>query len=554
VGKSLDEILLPAMTWLAPVSAGAPGGTDAKFLPLYEQARAEMAKLESPRGEIIDWPAVIKLDEELLATKAKDFTIASQAAFALYHTRGLDGLLTGVAFLATFIEQYWETGFPPKVRVKGRASALEWFVEHATLVATIYKSKSSDRTALESFPEQITRLREVAAARYAAAAPALTPLTEAIERLIIQLPKEKPPAPPKPAGTASATPAGQSTPAGAEESAPAGDAASATSSGAAMPATPVAGLTTTDAEDVTKFLRGIGQTLVDAGAALRKAQPFDPTAYRLIRAGMWLHISRPPPIADTGKTLVPGLAPALRTKLEALAAGQSWQGLLEEAEAALLTNRLNIDLQRYAFKALRGLGDATAGARQAVAGELRNLLERVPGMLQVVCADGTRLADEPTKEWLNEEVLLKAGSKGAADTESAEAPALPPELVASAKKLADAGKIGEAMALLQPAVGTAHDARARFRARLAQADMCRRAGATRVAQPMYESLDAESTARELDSWEPHLVVSCLVGYLACLRVNAKNPGESQEKAKRDEPAIFSRLAQLQPSIALELTK
>jgi type VI secretion system protein ImpA len=58
------------------------------------------------------WREVKKLGVECLATKAKDFEIASWMTEAVVRLDGLRGLADGASVIAGLCEQYWETGFP----------------------------------------------------------------------------------------------------------------------------------------------------------------------------------------------------------------------------------------------------------------------------------------------------------------------------------------------------------------------------------------------------------------------------------------------------------
>jgi len=80
-----------------------------------------------------------------------------------------------------------------------------------------------------------------------------------------------------------------------------------------------------------------------------------------------------------------------------------------------------------------------------------------------------------------------------------------------------------------------------------QADIARRANNIPVARAMFEALDQEAQGLSLDRWEPGLVVECLVGYLSCLRASRQKGEVSPE-----EVALYRRLAQLKPSLAVEM--
>jgi type VI secretion system protein VasJ len=445
------------------------------------------------------------------------------------------------------METYWENMHPPKKRMRGRVGALVWYLERLNVVLPAQKLQAKDRPAVEELKVIAEKFREVVFEKFEDQAPALGPLKDNIERILIGLPQEKPkPKPPekKPAPAVAAAPAAQDGgDGGGGEAAPAAAASSAPAAG--MPAAPAASMGSP--EDLGKYMRDIGMSMLDAGKKLRKAQATSPEAYRLIRLGMWLEILQPPPIQPDGNTMIPGLPDALRQKLNALDSGQTWPQLLDEAESSMLTNRLNLDLQRYALKAMGGLGPAYDNVRKACINALRDLLDRLPAILRLSCKDGSLLADQNTKEWIKEEILTSGGGGEGGGGGGGGGSAIPQKELAEAKKLASGGKPADAMAIFEKLIGGASDGRSRFQIRLAQADVARRANNIPVARAMFESLDEEARALNLERWEPGLVVECLVGYLSCLRASRQKGEVSPE-----EVALYRRLAQLKPSLAVEM--
>jgi type VI secretion system protein VasJ len=552
---SLDTLRERARTWLEPISAEAPCGTPSKHHPTYEAVFTEVAKLESPTGDAVRWEEVVRGAGELLRSTSKDLWLASYFAYGLYATEGLPGAVTGATLLAELTENYWQGLFPEASRLRSRGLAVSWYVEHMTRVLPTVQTQGTSPAVVEALAAAVSKLAEVSRARLANQGPALGPLLTSIERLRASLPTEAPavgatppPATPSPTPTVS-TPAPAAPvevpvapsppPAPAPAAAPQPPASPVLA--AQLPTAPSSELTSADA--ATDYLRNIGSSLASAAGVLRRANPADPLAYRILRTGLWLHLSQPPPTGAHGRTSLPPLPPTLRTKLETLTANARWVELLDESESATAQYRFALDLQRFSANALAALGAAHASARESLLLELSSLVKRMPAVVELVAADGTPLADATTKEWLQREVLAKPT---AAPRRLPLAP-LPRDLEGPPEGTSSEGET-QTVELLQGHVAAATTARARFVARLRLARLCAQAGQTSLARALYEVLDAECTSQALDAWEPALAAACLEGFLTCLTLEK----DSANNLVGDFWIRYRRLAQLDPAAALRV--
>ncbi|MFP2904929.1 type VI secretion system domain-containing protein [Pyxidicoccus sp. 3LFB2] len=256
----------------------------------------------------------------------------------------------------------------------------------------------------------------------------------------------------------------------------------------------------------------------------------------------------------------PRCAPSWRT----LESNQRWADLLDESESALGQHRFSLDLHRFSAAALTGLGESHATARAALIQELATQLRRMPGVDALIAASGTPLTDEATRAWLRAEVLPTSTppSTASASTSAGVALALPPlslsteasstgsgpALEEEARALLDAGRIHEAVTLLQGAVASATTGRARFLSRLALARLCANAGQLPLARAVYDALDEEVSAHSLDTWEPALAAACLEGWLSTRTPGEKEGGRVAAKVRNR----YRRLARLDSSAALRV--
>lgn len=518
-----------ALPYLAPIPGPSAAGAVAKLDPLYEAVLKEIGKLDSPAAGAVDWSAVAAKGGELLQSTSKDLTIASYVAYALSASQGVAGLATGCAALAELMEAYWEGLFPELKRMRARVNALDWFFERASIAVGAARPTAANREAIEELEVAAQRLAGVSRAKMDSQAPSPRKLLDAIERLRLSVPTPtstapaKTPTPPLPAPRQA-------------------DVAIPTPVPDSAVAPPLA------TEDPTDFLRATGTSLAQAARQVQSTSPADPIGYRILRVGLWLHLRATPPTDTDKRTRVPPLAAGLRSRLEALAAGARWLELLDESEAALSQSRLALDLQRFSAEALRGLGEGHRAAREAVVFELRALLQRMPGLPALRFSDGSPLADPTTAAWLDGEVLpsparlAAAPSPAATPGSTSDGEASPAD---EARKLAGAKGLAEAVAFLQSALGRCPSGAGRFRLRLQMARLLRESGQRAGARVLYEALEAEAAARDLDEWDPPLAAECVSGALACA-----DPGEKSA----DEAARQRRLARLDPVAALKLSR
>jgi type VI secretion system protein VasJ len=344
---------------LAPISDEKPGGVNAKAEKAYDVVAAEVAKLDSPSGGAIDWKVVVAEGRGLLTTKSKDLFITCYVAFALAKTKGLGGLLEGLATLWGIVSDFWETAFPEVTRLRGRANAISWLIDRVDVLLGSAQVTANDRETVEGLAFVGGLLHSLVRERLANQAPALGPLTEGIDRLASSLPPIRPPEPTPPTPPPASSPSAKAP--------------------APPPAPPPVQigphiLLPLDNDDIPTRLAFVGKAadaLVNVAKALRAARVDDPLAYRLVRTALWLSMAQAPAADDDGKTQLEPLPAQLFGELETLEAREAWHDLLRASETALLKHPLALCLQRFAVRALAELN--LVPARLAVVAEVRGL-------------------------------------------------------------------------------------------------------------------------------------------------------------------------------------
>ncbi|HYD51214.1 MAG TPA: type VI secretion system ImpA family N-terminal domain-containing protein, partial [Gemmatimonadaceae bacterium] len=104
---------------LAPLATPHPGGVELRYDPLYDrikEARREDDGLAQgdwqTERKTADWPAVVRLATDALATKSKDLQIAAWLTEAKLRREGLAGLHQGLILLRELVDRFWDHLYP----------------------------------------------------------------------------------------------------------------------------------------------------------------------------------------------------------------------------------------------------------------------------------------------------------------------------------------------------------------------------------------------------------------------------------------------------------
>lgn len=491
--------------YLAPIPGASPAGQPARLDAEYQAIGAEVAKLDAVTGGAVDWKAVEGGASRLLQTRSKDLVLAAYLAQALHVRQGTDGLVTGTALLAAMMERYWDGLQPDVKRLKGRANALQWFVDRVTPAVQALPEASLAATESDALEAALVRLADVCRDRLGPMSPAFGALLSSVSRLrppAPAAPEEAPPAPEGDPATASPPPAAAAPPATARPAVADGDPRQAIETAADL--------------------------LVEAASRIRETTPADPAAYRALRVGLWIHLDAAPP-GTGGRTAIPPPPGPLMARLALLEQNQQWSTLVEEVESCLPRQRFSLDLQRLAAQALGGLGPEYERARTAVVAEVRALLGRIPAIRGAAFSDGTPVADPRTRAWLDEEIAPRASAAAPASSDAGG------QRGNDALRLLAEGRVAEAMEGAQQALAGLPVGRERFLLRLELARACARAGLLPLALATFRALDEEAREHRLDAWEPAVAGEVLQGLVSALRAagrDARGPSTELEECLR----------------------
>lgn len=123
---------------LAPISPNAPCGDDLSFSSEFDEIQ-ELRRADDPtldQGEwvtalkVADWPAVVKLCDELLSQRSKDLRLLVWRVEALAQVRGYGGLAEGLRDCTAACRDYWDGmhPLPEGGDMEQRAGSIRWLL------------------------------------------------------------------------------------------------------------------------------------------------------------------------------------------------------------------------------------------------------------------------------------------------------------------------------------------------------------------------------------------------------------------------------------------
>ena len=498
-----------------PIAGASPSGASARYEPEFEKLAGEIAKLESVEGrESIKWDIVVDSAVELLGGKSKDLLVASYMTLGLLYQDGYAGLAAGFTVSRDLAKTFWDTLFPEKTRMRARAQAMQWMNDRITPSLAAHAAPSKDdKAALEAAVAALGEIVELAGGLFESDGPSFGELQSAVQDKLYAVPADEPApsdAPTDSSGNAGATPSADAAP---------------------PPPPPPKEVDSPDA--AREALTEMRERRIKAATVLREANPADPLPYRLLRAAVWEDLLEAPAVTD-GVTQQAGGDAAFAAQAEQKLDQGDYAGVIADGEAKLVADRTWLDVNFFVHRAMEGLGKPYAAARRALAAEVVGLVRAVPALLEVKFADGTPMAGQPTRLWIQHE-LGAFPATAAAPAGGLEA------AMAEARKLVARKSFPEAAALLQKELRAAVNRRDRFLGRLYLAKLCAEAGRQDLALPQLEGLDEEGRKFALEEWEPSLAAEIARELWRCHKTSA-----TPEKATE----FYGRLCRLDLGAAL----
>ena len=544
----------------------SPCGINAKYEPSFEALEAELAKQESLSAETVDWKEVKALATDLLQNTTKDYLVACYLTHSLSITEGYEGLLVGIKILEGITQNYWQDSFPPAKRLRARKTAIEWLVEKTNQHIESTPPTNNDNEVVVEIAKSVKNLDYDLAEKMEAQAPNMSELNRSFKRLKQSAEfelkanekKEVPPtlAPSKdnenPTQTESVVEAVPSSPSETTEQAteqvvipvqkptkaPTPTTQQTTKTSSSVTATIATGTlgSENDAKKLYKQVQEALRQLADFHAANKTS---DPKRYRYSRAALWDSLEKLPPNKE-GKTQLPKPAPDKFNKLQQLFDQGEFVAVLDQAEKSASKMPYWFDGQRLIANSLEALGGEFLKASDSLISELKQFINRLPGIIELQYTDGTPFADEQTLLWLNTQVLAEssAGSNEQSDVIS--------ELHQEAQKLAASGKLSEGLQLLKSS--SAQSLRDNFRIKLASAELVAQSGQSKVAIPLLERLINESKTINALDWETDFTIKA---YSILVQAYEKLEDEDAAEKQQQKADAFDQLCWFDPTAVAE---
>jgi type VI secretion system protein ImpA len=591
---------------LNPIPGENPSGASLRYAPVFDKIKeARREDDDAPQGEwqherkTADYPLVIKLAGEALATKSKDLQVAAWLTEAMLRKEGFQGLKAGLELLKGLIENFWDTLYPEldDGDAEMRAAPLEWLgtrmepalrsVPLTRAGANWFKFKESRAVGYEAAADTDAKVearnaaiaegkmsgedwdKAVAATpkefyggmeetldgilevleslgilgeeKFGDVAPSFGPMRTTLEEIrhtvhgLLQKKREVEPD------------EGAEAPAGTEEGPTSAEEAQAAPP--APPGKPKARGGPIAAEPVDQD--DAFQRVTAVAAYLRRNDPSSPLPYLLLRGLRWGELRAAG--TDLDANLLEAPPTGARQALKKAANDSDWQQVLELGESAmgLPCGRGWLDLQRYIFRAANELGYYQVAS--AIRTEVNGLLADYPALRQASLLDDTQAANAETQAWLDEiapappaEAAYAPAAMEDATEASWAAPDGGPEIVDAndvAIQAARDGRPQEAIEILSREAMAEKSGRGRFQRRLQLAQLCMSMGHERIAHPILEQLAAEIDSRGLEGWEAASTVAQPLALLyRCL--------EKLDTAPDLKQKVYDRICRLDPLQAL----
>jgi type VI secretion system protein ImpA len=423
---------------LAPIAGENPSGIDLRYdnkLLIYDKIKeARRQEDDLAQGDwqterkTANFPLVVQLAQETLATVSKDLQLAAWLTEGLLHTEGFGGLRLGIGLCHSLLTEFWGTVYPAvedgDLELRARpltwlGSMLDFPIRSAPIAAAgysllIYKDSrvvgyeeqantDKDRAArkkllaagkiapevfdksfaetpkafylqaekdLDGSLDALNSLEKYCDERFQDDAPSFGKLRGALTDVrqtvhtLLQKKREKEPDVEK--VKAPDQPADESTEVVQENP------------GATSAQTRTAiGMSVAEPADRQHAVA----TVAAAASFLRKREPFSPAPYLLLRGLRWGELCTASRLGDSALLEAPSTE--LRQQIKRLALGKKWGELLESGEAAMALpcSRAWLDLQRLSVTACQALGAEYEPIATAIQSELRALLNDLPELL-----------------------------------------------------------------------------------------------------------------------------------------------------------------------------
>ncbi len=378
-----------------PIRLDSPAGSNVRDGAEYQEMQNEIAKLSvaSIVASEINWQHVVDNASIILSEKSKDLMAAVYLCEGLIRTQQIDGLHLGCQILADLLENFWDSMFPPKNRMKGRLNAIDWWIEKTDKFLTGYQGSEISGKTLGELKDYLLSI-DAFLSRNLDNAPILQKLISAVDTLP-QIPDvQNTPKPDQTSFNQDLTINKSQTQERIPDIAnpPPYDHPVSTQLAPSIQAIAVEG-------NKEQLLKVAFEQFIDFADQLLERSPDDPLSYKLRRIAAWSQINQAPPAVD-GRSMIPDPDSHISESFQKMLTNNPGLDLVKAAESRISQHVFWLDLSFMTVKGLESLGSQYHLAAQTIAMETLFFVERIIGIDRISFADGLPFASPQTRAWL----------------------------------------------------------------------------------------------------------------------------------------------------------
>jgi type VI secretion system protein VasJ len=507
---SLVETAVPALPsqvleLIQPVGSNGTG-EDPRYSDQFIQIKQEIDRLSDANFEL-----VMKLSREVLISVGKDLRVAGYLIMSTLYCKGISELPDAITVYRMILDKLWDGCFP--IKESARKQAFAWL--NSDRMDTFIQQQNGDTASLEHLQRlrtEIDLLNKLARQRMGDEAPQWTRINSWVDNFL----KEK-------LAQKNAQDQEQR-----EQAQKQSQTQSAQEDHLRQLASGDAPLTESRAEQqigkIVTFYRERGE----------RAQ-----SVALSRAIRWGGLLTPP--NEAGVTRIPPFRENALNELSALqASGAGLDQVFVLCENLLMEpgGQWNMDLQHIAHKTLVGLSDTAS--IHVLEAEIKSLLKRCVGLVDLCYAGRVPFANETTKEWLSS-LATEVSSENEERAVNAEDSEIK-KITIEASKACTGGNLVAGLEVLKELPGS--NGRQRFIRRIEEAKLCIKTKHTEMAKPMLDALDREIVRSDLSAWEPNIAISVWRLQLKLIALELPKANSTQQQD------LKSRIQEINASICI----
>lgn len=540
---------------ISPIEEGRPAGEDARRDSRYEALRTEMRKLEEPSGELVQWSLVSQNATELLESVSKDYLVVSYLICALLEHKGLKGLLDGIICLEEIVRKYWDEAYPSVQRLRARTNAFAWLADQLEIRLNNISASSVELEHVEYLESSLRRVCDMLNIHLKEDVPSFSFLFSDIQKIkkkLSQTSEEgraakievKKDSTESIVGTQSVVNQAEEKPEEILDTVESSKKQANTSRSDTPLVSDFQSISVLDEKEIKVYLKNLCKNMIDTAMKIRANEPFDPLSFRLMRSGLYLSYEAAPNVDKNELTFVTCPSDSFLNQINSLEKNEKWEVLIGTCESALPRNRFFLNLHRLVAHGLKNLERVTA--YDAVVAGVLNLVRRMPTLLELKFANGTPFADEKTREWIRDTIVV---SGSAPQQLGKNRPVVTIENQSDISTYTNSSNDLTTAAQYSSELQNSNaNGSEYFRARLELARKALDSGALGFASATLSELFDEGARRDLRTWEPSLYSHvCEFYYRALVGLH----GESSNAA--DITRVYTTWCSVDPAAALRST-